>query len=148
MWTIFVRSAGRGSRMTDGLSPADVPEDENPFTAGAEDMAEDPAAEPDPHGDKPGWYRALRSADPPASPATVEGNFSTDADPMEHVECAFIKITGSDGLEAWMHFVAAFVLVMLEKREDAAENQPAPSPDVDREESGGSPNFTREELGL
>jgi hypothetical protein len=63
--------------------------------------------------DAPPIVRMLRSTEPQISPEEVGRQLDIGAEWWQHYGAGFIKSTGSDGTEAWMHFVMGTAVLVL-----------------------------------
>lgn len=86
-----------------------------------------PLDDPTRDGKRFNWY-GLRNDTPEVDVHDVQGSLALDVSWVDHLAAGFIKQSGGQGIEAWMHYTVAVVLYADETVEGGL------LPDGDRED--------------
>jgi len=78
-----------------------------------------PDTDPASSGGAGGWVEMLRSTKPPVTPAGAGRDIGVGEPWYNHFAAGFVKMTGSEGTEAWMHLLMGVVVLSLEQRENS-----------------------------
>lgn len=82
---------------------------------------------PTPTPTKPFNFWGLRNTDGDISPTDLGESLDLEAGPWAHVLAGFAKQTGAGGVEAWMHYVVAIVLIVDPEGEVLPRPEPSTS---------------------
>jgi hypothetical protein len=109
------------------------PFNDEPVGEPAGEPVEEPADEPaeGPNNTAMNWF-GLRNSEPDVKPDDVAGSLDLAASWTDHLLVGFLKQTGGEGTEAWMHYVISMILLadrehgLLsdEEREGLEDEQP------------------------
>lgn len=87
------------------------------------------------------WVDMLRSTEPPVTPAEVGRDLDIAEPWYNHFGAGFLKITGSEGTEAWMHlFMGGFLAVTQELQTRGDESDAEAQGGIQPEESMPEPD--------
>lgn len=92
--------------------------DDDPARDG--DPFADPAG-PEPDAEPGGLMDMLRSSKPPVAPADVSRDMGVGEPWHSHAGAGFLKMTGNESTEAWMHLLMAAGLLIHDRMDEPEE---------------------------
>ena len=99
--------------------------DSDPFAEGAAEAAEKgagDAAEGAAEGTNSAEWFGLRNTQPPVGPGEIGKQLDWGAEWWQHLAAGMVKqAPGSDGIEAWQHYVIALMIFWYEAKEGEVE---------------------------